>query len=125
MESQVTRQLSGSLHLEHTLRKGGRDHTLEVIAENTLSTPPEGSPEHHFKEHDIGFGVNHRGETLYYLVEHPIWKVRTIRKMKLDADFGLLYGDKWSLLNQLEPRWSLYAEGSPVKVYQPGRITSL
>lgn len=125
MASDVNKSESGTVFLEHTLTKGGRDHTLKVIAENTLSTPPADSPEHYFKEHDLGFGVNHQGETLYYLVEHPVWQVRPLRSVELNVDFGILYGEKWAVLNDMKPRWSLFAEGSAIKVFSPGGLSEL
>jgi uncharacterized protein len=117
MESSLRKEIAGTLFLKHVLHRGGRDHTLDVVAEASLSTPAQHTPEHYFKEHDIGFGVNHYHETMCYRVEHPIWKVRPIRSLKLDVDFGVLYGEKWTVLNGVEPRWSVFAEGSNVAVY--------
>jgi hypothetical protein len=117
--------VAGTVFVSHTLKYGGREHRLDVVAEGSLSTPAVNTPQHYFKEHDLGFGVNHYGETLYYLVEHPIWKVRPIRKLDLDVDFGVLYGEKWAVLNGLLPRWSLFAEGSAVKVFPAGTLADL
>ena len=78
--------------------------------------------EHYFKEHDVGFGKDKFGNTLFYRVEHPVWEIYPLREYKLNLDFGLLYGTRWSFLNDQQPLCTLLAKGSFVKVFHPKKF---
>lgn len=119
MESFVETQIDGSLRIQHILRKDSREHKIEVIAANDIDIPGPETAAHFFKEHDIGFGTDKKGETLCYAVYHPIWETRTLSSVKLDFDFGRVYGAEWEFLNEMEPNFPLFAVGSAIKVYHP------
>ncbi|HHG84841.1 MAG TPA: hypothetical protein ENJ82_08825, partial [Bacteroidetes bacterium] len=95
---------------------------LDVTLAAELVMPGKDSLAHFFKEHDLGFGKDSRGETLCYRVWHPVWKTREILDIKFDFDFELLYGPEWAFLNDLEPFLKMYAVGSAIKVYTPVRL---
>ena len=75
------------------------------------------------KEHEWGFGRTHSGKTLSYRVEHEVWDVYDVQSYALDVDFGLLYGEKWGFLADEKPLCSVFALGSPVKVYPKGDLS--
>ncbi len=108
--------------IKHQLYYGGQEHSWKFFCSNTTKLPTEDSTEHFFKEHEWGFGVNHKGKLMEYKVEHPIWNIYPLTKrFELKVDFGLLYGEQWSFLNQQIPYNITIAEGSPIKVF-PGSI---
>lgn len=94
------------------------DFELKVWAENETFVPKTDSLEHFFKEHDCGFGTNHRGQTLEYAVEHPVWEVYKNVNYELKLDFGKLYGAEWEFLNRAEVFSKVLAKGSEIKVFE-------
>ncbi|MCB1137474.1 MAG: DUF2071 domain-containing protein [Leptospiraceae bacterium] len=84
--------------------------------------PRKGTAEYHFKEHDLGFGVDHRQRTLCYRVEHPEWKVFPIESVDMSLNFETLYGSDWAFLQNTQPRYRLLAEGSDILVRFPFAI---
>jgi uncharacterized protein len=102
----------------HRFRYQNQTFTIETAAQNQPFFPPETSTEHYFKEHAWGFGTNHARKTLAYRVEHPFWRIYSFESFRLDMDFGKIYGEKWAFLNETEPKYQVFAEGSSVKVYE-------
>jgi uncharacterized protein YqjF (DUF2071 family) len=119
MESRHETLPDGRLQSQHTIWKGERTHKIMTIASAEKTIPPVDSAAHFFKEHDLGFGVDKKGETLKYEVGHPVWETRELLEVQLDFDFGLVYGDEWAFLGDLKPTYPLFAEGSAIKVFQP------
>ncbi len=108
--------------MEYEMQIGGQKHSWKFIALNQPYFPPEDSTEHFFKEHEWGFGTNHRGQTMHYQVEHPHWRIYPLEeRFELKVDFGLIYGEQWSFLNLQIPYNIMVAEGSPIKVF-PGAV---
>ncbi len=118
-ETQMTAE---ALRVRHDLRKDRARFSIEVAAETRLVTPVENSLEHYFKEHDVGFGKDKFGHTLFYRVEHPVWEVYPVQDYKLNVDFGRLYGAKWEFLSAQQPLCVVLAKGSAVKVFHPQKI---
>lgn len=119
MESDHQTLPDGRLRSHHKVWKEEHEYHIETIAGAEKTTPPADSAAHFFKEHDLGFGVDKKGETLIYEVSHPIWETRELHEVKLDFDFGKIYGEEWAFLKDLRPQFSLFAEGSAIKVYHP------
>lgn len=117
MKDQMT--VGETISLTHTIKRGGKEYSLNLKAENKPFMPPANSTEHFFKEHEWGFGTNKIGEPLFYKVEHPLWDVYPIKEFSHDFDFGKVYGPGWAFLNTLEPHNVTFASGSAVKVYSP------
>lgn len=100
------------------IRRGGETHSFTVETDDdSTSVPAEDTPAYFFKEHEWGFGSDHRGATRRYRVDHPQWAVYDPVEVSLDLDFGTLYGEKWRFLNDAEPLHTIFAEGSEVAVY--------
>ena len=90
---------------------------MRFFTEKTPILPENDSTEAFFKEHEWGFGVNHQGELTTYRVEHPAWKIHPLtRRFQFIWDFGSLYGEKWSFLNNQIPYNIMLAEGSEISV---------
>ncbi len=108
--------------IQHQIKYGGLEHSFQFIVDTKAYFPDENSTEHFFKEHEWGFGTNHKGQLMHYKVEHPFWKIYPIQeRFDLKVDFGVLYGEQWSFLNGQIPYNIMVAEGSPIKVF-PGVV---
>jgi uncharacterized protein len=109
----------GRLQSEHKLWMDGKEYLIQTVCNGNCHTPAADTAAHFFKEHDLGFGVDKRGETLCYEVAHPVWEVRELENVKLDFDFGRVYGDEWAFLQDMKPEFQLLAVGSAIKVFHP------
>jgi uncharacterized protein len=122
MESRHDTLADGRIRSHHQVWKEEHDYELETVVGADLHLPATDTAAHFFKEHDLGFGVDKKGATLVYAVEHPIWETRDIQELKLEFDFGKIYGEEWSFLNESKPRFSVFAAGSAIKVFHPMSI---
>jgi uncharacterized protein len=91
-----------------------------VSADGAVRTPEATSFEHFLKEHEWGFGLDRRGRTLVYQVEHPVWEVHEEARAEVGVDFAGLYGGEWGMLNGAEPASVVLAVGSGVRVFPAG-----
>jgi uncharacterized protein len=119
MESSHETLPDGRLASHHKIWKEAHEYHLDTVCSAETSIPAVDSAAHFFKEHDLGFGVDKKGETLIYEVAHPVWETRVLEELKLDFDFGKIYGEEWAFLSDLQPQFSLFAEGSAIKVFHP------
>lgn len=108
--------------MKYEMRIANEKFSWKFIAKNEPYFPSENSTEQFFKEHEWGFGTNHKGQLMHYKVEHPVWKIYPLEeRFELKVDFGSIYGEQWSFLNLQIPYNILVAEGSPIKVF-PGAV---
>ncbi len=107
----------GEVTVTHVLRRDGHVHVVHVIAESEPVRPPAEGLDHFFKEHRWGYGTVRAGRLVRYEVEHPVWDVLPIRELRLEWNFGAVYGDAWSFLDEAEPFHTALAVGSDVTVY--------
>lgn len=112
----ATQRGEGGLEVHHSLRVGGREHTLRVLAEPTPGDDPPDSEAHFFKEHSWGYGTSRGGKLVTYEVRHPVWQTYPVREFELAWDWGLVYGEAWADLADRQPVSVVLAEGSPVAV---------
>lgn len=111
-----------AVQVTHNIRYKKREFFITAEGDNDPYIPAEDLKEHFFKEHSWGYGVNRRGKTMVYRVEHPVWQVYPLIMCDNNFDFAFIYGDKWSFLNGAEPYSVILAEGSGVKVYGAERL---
>jgi uncharacterized protein len=125
MESKVDEREGGGLRMQHQIWKG--KDTFRVMADvgSEVSVPGPETIAHFFKEHDLGFGVDKKGETLAYLVEHPVWATREVISCQVEVDFEKFYGAEWGFLTGMEPTYKLFAEGSAIKVFSAVKLEDL
>jgi len=107
---------SERLRAEYTVCYGGREHRLMALGTKPAVRPEESSVEHWFKEHRWGFGTTRRGKQHRYEVIHPTWEVYPVHSFEADIDWGVLYGNQWSLMNEVAPSSVVLAVGSAVSV---------
>lgn len=112
------------VEITHEFRVGRsrRLERIEARASGRTWVPPDGSVEHFFKEHQWGFGTDRRGRAVVYEVRHPAWAVHRESSMRLDVDFGRVYGPAWGVLNGATPVSVMIAVGSAVEVWPAGLL---
>jgi uncharacterized protein YqjF (DUF2071 family) len=118
MELAVTRT-AGELRVRH--RFGARRaNVIEATADPAAALPDEDSPEYWLTHHDLGVGRTRDGHARSYRVEHDVWALHAVRDLRVEVDFGALYGASWAHLAGAEPSHVTLAAGSPVRVLGPG-----
>lgn len=122
IEDTVAVAEEGPGHVAYSLRRGEGRLRIAARLEGELRSPPEGSLEHYFKEHDLGVGRDRAGRTLTYAVAHPLWRVRRVAETQIEIDWRRLYGDAWSAMMGRAPASVVYAEGSAIEVFRPDPI---
>jgi uncharacterized protein YqjF (DUF2071 family) len=96
---------------------------LAATAVGAPTVPASGSEEAFITQHYWGYTRQRDGTTVEYEVAHPPWRVWAAAEPALDADLTGLYGRPFAQA-LCGPRVSaLIAEGSPVIVYAPSRLT--
>jgi hypothetical protein len=120
MTSKIERS-DGHICATHRLRRCGREFSITAEAGESTCRTLADSREHWFKEHQWGFGATRRGVPLVYEVRHSEWKVYESPTVKMDWDFGALYGEEWRFLNDRQPDSVVFAVGSEVAVFPKGR----
>lgn len=110
------REHDGRIETTYTLHDRG-PHVIGVNAQASPVLLGEDSPEHWFKEHQWGFGVDRQGRALTYEVRHPFWRVYPGAELRLNLDWAQVYGPEWGMLQEAEPVSVVLAEGSAVEVF--------
>ncbi len=105
-----------SLSVAYNFAINGGRGAVRVETDPVASTPPEGSAEHWFKEHQWGYGVTKRGKPLRYEVRHPVWACHSVRSHDIAVDWDRVYGPEWSVLGTTKPLSVVLAVGSPIEV---------
>jgi len=104
-------------YISHQFQIDGKEYTIAVVTQkDPLPPPPEHTTEHFFKEHDMGYGTSHKGNTLSYQVHHPHWEVYPLISAEHNVDFGTVYGQKWDFLTTQKPYHVMVAKGSEIEV---------
>ncbi len=107
------------IEITHRFVAGGREHRIAIVGAKSFRVPPVDSVEHFFKEHDLGVGKNRLGRRLEYTVAHSRWAIHPVQRFRVEVDFGLVYGEPWTVLQGAEPHSVVLAKGSPVTVSRP------
>lgn len=102
---------------ETALTFAGRVHRFRVEGDATPMRPAPDSVEHHFKEHQWGFGADRKGRLSCYEVWHPEWEVFPVRRCDIEFDFAAVYGPEWRALTGRDPDSVVFALGSEIKVF--------
>lgn len=74
------------------------------------------SVEDFFANHYWGYSKYSDTKTYEYHVEHPVWETFKVLSYSVDCDFGTLYGERFSFLNDENPASVLMTKGSEIKV---------
>lgn len=120
MESDVA-ATEGEISVTHHLRVGDSNNTLRIVADSASHMPGPESPEHHFKEHQWGFGTDRRDKPVIYEVRHPYWDVFPVRTFDLSWNWEEMYGPEWAFLQERDPVSVVLAAGSRIEVFWRAR----
>lgn len=119
LDSQVERS-NGLIRTERRWSTAeGQLHRIRTMAEPPIELPKQSSVEHHFKEHEWGFGRSRDGRLLRYRVEHPVWPIHTLADISIGVRFAVAYGAEWAFLDEIQPMSTVFTVGSEVAVYPP------
>lgn len=82
-----------------------------------------GSEAEFITEHYWGYTRQRDGGTVEYQVAHPRWRVWRAEAAELEADVAGLYGEAFVQPLAAPPVSAFIAEGSPITVYRPRRLS--
>jgi uncharacterized protein YqjF (DUF2071 family) len=100
----------------------GGTHSMTVSGQKPAFRPDNTAIECFLMDQQWGFGATRGGQMLRYEVEHPPWQIYTVGSYALDLDFAALYGEKWAVLKEMEPRSIIFSPGSEVTVWPARKI---
>jgi uncharacterized protein len=109
--------------LVYEWRTGEKWQRLAATATGTPVIPAPASEEAFVTEHSWGYTRQRDDGTLEYEVAHPRWRVWAAADPVLEIDVADLYGEPFAQALSRPPTSALVAEGSPVTVYAPRRLT--
>ena len=121
MTDAVTKSDDGEITAKYDLNDGGHRMSIEVVEENNPIMPEADTPEHYFKEHELGVGRNRAGRTVTYHVWHPHWRIFPVKHAQAKLDWSLIYGPQFKFLQNQNPDSVYFTEGSEIKVYSKAK----
>ncbi|MEM6800805.1 MAG: DUF2071 domain-containing protein [Bacteroidota bacterium] len=108
--------------ISYEWKSKGQWQLFETRAELETSDILKGSEAEFITEHYWGYTKVNPRKTFEYGVTHPRWEQYQVKDYRIEVDFGLVYGERFSLLNDLEPTSVMLAEGSEITVEGKRRI---
>jgi len=110
------REEANSLNIEYGFLAEGKNHSMQVNASKLATEILPNSETEFITEHYWGYSSISGKKTTQYEVTHPRWLAYEVKDYKVDMDFGQAYGERFGILNGLEPRSVMLAEGSSITV---------
>jgi hypothetical protein len=117
MTDDVATSADGEITAKYELNDGGHRMSIEVVGENNPIMSGDDSPEHFFKEHELGVGRDRAGKTVTYNVRHPHWRIFPLKHSQIRIDWTAIYGPQFHFLQDQSADSVFFAEGSEIKVY--------
>lgn len=114
--------------IEYTWQKNSKSNKTEKInsiylkAAKNLSEIEEGSKTEFITEHYWGYAKQNDKKTNEYEVTHPKWQKYDVLDYEIKADFGGIYGQEFSFLDNQKPASVMLAEGSKITVEPKSKI---
>lgn len=103
-------------HIEYQWKKSGQWNKIMVKAGNSPLKMLPNSIESFIYEHYYGFTKINDNTTELYRIEHPSWKINSIKDYSIKCDFKAMYGPDFEFLNIRKPDSIMMAEGSEIAV---------
>jgi uncharacterized protein YqjF (DUF2071 family) len=108
--------ISDYKHLKYEWKINNKWNTIAVKADTNQYEITKDTIEEFFFERYFGFTKLSDTSTQEYKIHHPKWMTHKIINSHIDCDFGSMYGDSFSGLNNQKPDSIILAEGSQVSV---------
>jgi uncharacterized protein YqjF (DUF2071 family) len=103
-----------SINTGYFWKDDDKEYSIKVSADkNSFMAEPD-SEEEFITEHYWGYTKISNIKTSEYQVEHPKWKLHKVTSYEINCNFGKLYGEKFSFLNDAVPSSVFLAEGSDI-----------
>ncbi|NVK63023.1 MAG: DUF2071 domain-containing protein [Flavobacteriales bacterium] len=102
--------------VQYKWKKNKKWHSIHIEA-SLESIPLVAKSETEFiTEHYWGYARVSASKTNEYEVTHPRWNTYEVNNSSIDVDFGAVYGEEFSSLNDMQPTSVMLAEGSEITV---------
>ncbi|WP_338792851.1 DUF2071 domain-containing protein [Bernardetia sp. MNP-M8] len=110
--------------IEYTWQKNKNEKLNSIYLKTTknLSEIEEGSKTEFITEHYWGYAKQGDQKTNEYEVTHPKWQKYDVLDYEIKADFGGIYGEEFSFLDNQKPASVMLAEGSKITVEPKSKI---
>lgn len=110
--------------VEYTWQKNSNSklNSIYLKTAKNLSEIKEGSKTEFITEHYWGYAKQSETETNEYEVTHLTWRNYDVLEYKINADFGGIYGQEFSFLDNQKPDSVMLAEGSKITVEPKSKI---
>jgi uncharacterized protein YqjF (DUF2071 family) len=103
-------------HINYEWKMKDKWNSITVQSETNKYKIEPASIEEFIFERYFGFTKLSPSKTQEYVIHHPKWMTHKILYNNIDCDFGMMYGDAFSNLNNQSPSSIFMAEGSQVSV---------
>lgn len=119
---------SDNREIEYTWQKNSKSNKTEktnsiyLKTAKNLSEIKEGSETEFITEHYWGYAKQNDKKTNEYEVTHPKWYNYDVLDYEIKADFGGIYGQEFSFLDNQKPNSVMLAEGSKITVEPKSKI---
>lgn len=111
------------LSIEYAWQTGGAWSRLRVAPIGNAHHAVSGSEEEFVSDHRWGYTRASLG-TFEYEVRHDPWPLWKAHVASLEGDLAAVYGERFAAVLSGEPHSAYLAEGSPVSVQLPRRISA-
>ena len=108
--------ISDHKHLKYEWKINNKWNAIAVKADTNQYEITKNTIEEFIFERYFGFTKLSDTSTQEYKIHHPKWMTHKIINSHIDCDFGSMYGDSFSGLNNQKPDSIILAEGSQVSV---------
>jgi hypothetical protein len=117
------RDADASTRAVYGWRSRSGDHRIELEARGAPALPAPGSHESFIAEHYWGYTRQRDGGTIEYHVAHTPWYLRRAALVQVSGDMAAFYGPGFGDVLAARPVSAYLADGSPVTVSRPVRIS--
>jgi uncharacterized protein YqjF (DUF2071 family) len=103
-------------HINYEWKIKGKWNSIKVQSDTQKYKIEPSSNEEFIFERYFGYTKLSPYSTQEYRIHHPKWLTHKILNQNINCDFGMMYGDAFSNLNNQAPSSIIMAEGSQVSV---------
>jgi len=104
-------------HIHYEWKMKDKWNSIKVQSDTNKYKIEPSSMEEFIFERYFGYTKLSPSSTQEYRIHHPKWMTHKILINNIDCDFGMMYGDAFSILNNQAPSSIIMAEGSQVSVH--------